>query len=207
MSENNLCSYAQVRYKKGMEMLKIFKNYTSKTSVLDDFMYYETRQKILQEEKTKLLLKNYGSPFLVPIIDPPRKKNMGLDWTCSKDEKNIELSNLNNSEKKVAAPTELVSLDIDLSNPTHSEKDDMHTIKFGSLSINPKGVESKSLKCATNVISVANSGPVNVVRIGSLPVKVNRFAKSSGFLTVGTIPLDTRSLGPEETSVPNNSAS
>ncbi|KAM7463191.1 hypothetical protein LguiA_031312 [Lonicera macranthoides] len=193
----------EVRYKKGMEMLKIFKNYTSKTSVLDDFMYYENRQKILQEEKTKLLLKNYGSPFLAPIIDPPRKKNMGLDLTCSKDEKKIELSDLNNSEKKAVTPTELVSLDFDVSSLTDSEKNDMHTLKFGSLSINPNGVEPKPLKGATNaanVTSVANSEPVNVVRIGSVPVKVNGFAKSSGFLTVGTIPLDTISLGLEETS-------
>ncbi|KAH1041263.1 hypothetical protein AAZX31_09G030900 [Glycine max] len=41
----------EIMYWKGLEMLKIFKNNTLKTSLLDDFMYYENRQKIMQDEK------------------------------------------------------------------------------------------------------------------------------------------------------------
>ena len=53
-------------YWKGLEMLKIFKNNTLKTSLLDDFMYYENRQKIMQDEKAKLSVKSFGSPLFVP---------------------------------------------------------------------------------------------------------------------------------------------
>ncbi|WOH13042.1 hypothetical protein DCAR_0832551 [Daucus carota subsp. sativus] len=44
-------------------MLKIFKHYTSKMSLMDDFMYYGNRQKLLQQEKAWLLIKNQANPF------------------------------------------------------------------------------------------------------------------------------------------------
>ena len=47
----------EIMYRKGLEILKIFKNYTLKTFLLDDFMYYENRQKVMQEEKAKFLSK------------------------------------------------------------------------------------------------------------------------------------------------------
>ena len=36
-------------------MLKcsIFKNYVARTSILDDFEFYESRQKVMQEKKTR----------------------------------------------------------------------------------------------------------------------------------------------------------
>lgn len=34
-------------------MLKIFKDHASKTCILDDFGFYETRQKTIQEKKAK----------------------------------------------------------------------------------------------------------------------------------------------------------
>nr|VDC93534.1 unnamed protein product [Brassica oleracea] len=33
------------------EMLKIFKNYGAETSILDDFVFYEEREKVIQERK------------------------------------------------------------------------------------------------------------------------------------------------------------
>ena len=51
---------------KGLEMLKIFKKHTLKTPFLDDFMQYENRQKIMQDEKAKLSVKSFGSPLFVP---------------------------------------------------------------------------------------------------------------------------------------------
>ncbi|PSR97858.1 Phosphatidylinositol kinase [Actinidia chinensis var. chinensis] len=68
-------------------MLKIFKNHAAKASLLDDFMYYENRQKIMQEEKTKLLVKSYGSSFLIPALDPPRKQNFIFDTSYNDEEK------------------------------------------------------------------------------------------------------------------------
>ncbi|OAY80566.1 YTH domain-containing family protein 2 [Ananas comosus] len=43
----------EVKFPQGTEMLSIFKSYCSKTSILDDFAFYENRQKILQEKKNK----------------------------------------------------------------------------------------------------------------------------------------------------------
>ena len=37
----------------GNEMLDIFRNYESDSSILDDFDYYEDRQKAMQEKKTQ----------------------------------------------------------------------------------------------------------------------------------------------------------
>ncbi|KAM1661552.1 hypothetical protein ACFX2K_004413 [Malus domestica] len=41
----------EVKLLQGIEMLNIFKNHMSKTSILDDFDFYETRQKMMQEKR------------------------------------------------------------------------------------------------------------------------------------------------------------
>ncbi|XP_038985369.1 YTH domain-containing protein ECT4-like [Phoenix dactylifera] len=43
----------EVKLEQGLQMLKIFKEHASKTSILDDFMFYENRQKLMQEKKAK----------------------------------------------------------------------------------------------------------------------------------------------------------
>lgn len=43
----------QVKLEQGIEMLKIFKNYELDTSILDDFDFYEDRQKAMQERKAR----------------------------------------------------------------------------------------------------------------------------------------------------------
>eukprot|EP00268_Persea_americana_P030137 TRINITY_DN291_c0_g1_i1.p1 TRINITY_DN291_c0_g1~~TRINITY_DN291_c0_g1_i1.p1 ORF type:complete len:764 (+),score=184.27 TRINITY_DN291_c0_g1_i1:198-2294(+) len=43
----------EVKFEQGLEMLKIFKDHTSKTCILDDFGFYEARQKTMQEKKAK----------------------------------------------------------------------------------------------------------------------------------------------------------
>ncbi|KAJ7560992.1 hypothetical protein O6H91_03G010400 [Diphasiastrum complanatum] len=42
----------EVKFGKGMEMLNIFKNYPLKACILDDFLFYESRQKAMQEKRT-----------------------------------------------------------------------------------------------------------------------------------------------------------
>ncbi|CAK9163238.1 unnamed protein product [Ilex paraguariensis] len=195
----------EIRYKKGLEMLKIFKNYISKTSLLDDFTYYENRQKILQEEKARLLIKAYETPFLVPLLDTPRKLNSVRGLPSSEYEKITK----HVSDKNTAAPSEQVSLDPDASNPSignenanpiANEVNNNDTLKIGSLTINPRNTESKpsevtaAAATATATVAVANAEPVDVVRVGSMPIKVNGFAERSGFLTVGTISLDPSTL-------------
>ncbi|CAG7882460.1 unnamed protein product [Brassica rapa] len=36
-----------------IEMLKIFKNYGAETSILDDFVFYEEREKVIEKRKTR----------------------------------------------------------------------------------------------------------------------------------------------------------
>ena len=43
----------QVKLEQGIEMLNIFKNYETDMSILDDFEFYEDRQKAMQERKAR----------------------------------------------------------------------------------------------------------------------------------------------------------
>jgi len=43
----------QVKFEKGVQIVKIFKEHSSKTSILDDFGFYESREKTTQERKLK----------------------------------------------------------------------------------------------------------------------------------------------------------
>ncbi|KAK1262843.1 hypothetical protein QJS04_geneDACA009467 [Acorus gramineus] len=46
----------EINLDQGLAVLKVFKEHVSKTSVLDDFTFYETRQKTMQERRAKQLL-------------------------------------------------------------------------------------------------------------------------------------------------------
>ncbi|XP_039057822.1 YTH domain-containing protein ECT3-like [Hibiscus syriacus] len=43
----------EVYFEQGVQILKIFKDHSSKTCILDDFEFYEARQKTIQEKKAK----------------------------------------------------------------------------------------------------------------------------------------------------------
>ncbi|XP_042517804.1 YTH domain-containing protein ECT4-like [Macadamia integrifolia] len=43
----------EVKFEQGLQMLKIFKDHSSKTCILDDFGFYEARQKTMQEKRAK----------------------------------------------------------------------------------------------------------------------------------------------------------
>lgn len=47
----------EVKLEQGVEILKIFKEYDAQTSILDDFEFYDEREKVLQERKTRQLPK------------------------------------------------------------------------------------------------------------------------------------------------------
>ncbi|KAJ6720899.1 YTH YT521-B HOMOLOGY DOMAIN-CONTAINING [Salix viminalis] len=224
----------EIMYKQGLEMLKIFKNQPLKTSILDDFMYYENRQKIMQEEKGRLMFKSFRSPLFIPALNPaiklnghakhpPHKdesmKHNDLNSTKKTDEnKNEKIMNPNdcNSWKQVetnkgekvmdhndhnsltntgTSATEQLYSDVTISSrgkdsgqvTVDSDDNIGSVLKIGSLDIDPKQTESNSL------LSAANKSAF-FVTVGSMPVKVNGMSESSGFLRVGTIPLDPRSV-------------
>lgn len=78
----------QVKFEKGIEILKIFKEYTSKTCILDDFGFYEAREKATQEKKAKeqLLTKEMVCFTITHLIVSIHLdwgytlKNMQFDW-------------------------------------------------------------------------------------------------------------------------------
>ncbi|CAL9077682.1 unnamed protein product [Musa acuminata var. zebrina] len=46
----------EVKLDQGLQLLRLFKDHVSKTSILDDFSFYEDRQKMMQEKRSKLQL-------------------------------------------------------------------------------------------------------------------------------------------------------
>lgn len=53
----------EVRFPQGIEMLNIFKNFVSKTSILDDFDFYESRQKVMQDKRMRPLLTHFDHHY------------------------------------------------------------------------------------------------------------------------------------------------
>ncbi|KAJ1687456.1 hypothetical protein LUZ63_018846 [Rhynchospora breviuscula] len=70
----------EVKFSQGIEMLKIFKNYSYKTSILDDFEFYENRQKAMQDRRSKP-----SNPSANPLIETISVEASKLDST--KEEK------------------------------------------------------------------------------------------------------------------------
>jgi len=48
-----MCIFVQVKLEQGLQMIKVFKDHSSKQCILDDFEFYEERQKRIQEKKAK----------------------------------------------------------------------------------------------------------------------------------------------------------
>ncbi|KAG7024750.1 YTH domain-containing family protein 2, partial [Cucurbita argyrosperma subsp. argyrosperma] len=189
---------------KGLEMIKLFKNHTLKTSLLDDFIYYENRQKIMQEEKARLVVRRLERPYFVPALDQTRQLNCVVEQPLRED-KNLNKANdgARGSERNATSRAEQV-----YSNPgtvavkespklDGEEKADVtSTLRMESLELGGKVVEKTSGGGATPAAaSDTNSKPTEVVTVGSMPIKVNGYnTETRGVLTVGTIPLDPKAL-------------
>ncbi|XP_020245310.1 uncharacterized protein LOC109823442 isoform X1 [Asparagus officinalis] len=66
-------SMNEVMYAPGMSMLNIFKDSPLSTSTLDDFMFYEERQKIMQKEKCRFTGRSYET--YIPTIVSAEKSS------------------------------------------------------------------------------------------------------------------------------------
>ena len=194
----------QLPFIKGLEMIKLFKNHTLKTSLLDDFIYYENRQKIMQEEKARLVVRRLERPYFVPALDQTRQLNCVVEQPLRED-KNLNKANdgARGSERNATSRAEQV-----YSNPgtvavkespklDGEEKADVtSTLRMESLELGGKVVEKTSGGGATPAAaSDTNSKPTEVMTVGSMPIKVNGYnTETRGVLTVGTIPLDPKAL-------------
>ncbi|XP_057416639.1 YTH domain-containing protein ECT4 [Lotus japonicus] len=208
----------EITYRKGLEMLRVFKSHTLKTSLLDDFIYYENRQKIMEQEKAKVLFKSFESPLFVPALEPPQKMNFVTNIPPVSAVKNPKMDDESDSFKQTTSADRIVSssnvtstcASVDEKAASADEKaekglvdreDISSVLKIGSVTITPKQTETKPYSNG-----VANKEPNDVVTVGSMQVRVNGFSESSGFLKVGSIPLDPRALKPDKgTRVKNGS--
>ena len=66
LSGDKLNVFMQVKPEQGLKMIKMFKDHSSKTSLLDDFEFYEARQKTIQENKAKQQIRKQARflPFI-----------------------------------------------------------------------------------------------------------------------------------------------
>lgn len=202
-------NFVQIMHKQGLEMLKIFKNQSLKTSLLDDFIYYENRQEMMQEERARLLVRNFipHTTFAVPTLEPPRRL-FNIVNEPHREGKIIEPKDLNSMRKIPMSDTEQVFLSTNVAGGSATNgrseeqkllehKDDgVSSLTIGSLTINPKQADQVSVGSATGAAKV-ETAQTEVVTVGSMPVKVNGFNESSSSLTVGTIQLDPRALQAE----------
>lgn len=191
----------QIILKQGLEVLKLFKNHAEKTSLLDDFMYYENRQRLMQEERARLPFRTFRRPFPVLKLDCyDRSKKSSKDVVkkppvTSAETKGVQLKNSDGNEK---------------SNPQEATEDSTpSTLKIGSLTIKPTActtfnpTQAKS-KPAPSLSSdhksdsseeVTGSLADDILRVGSLPIKVKVSADSSSkIVAVGTTLLNSRSV-------------
>ncbi|KAL5989898.1 YTH domain-containing protein [Asimina triloba] len=83
---DDLFKLAEVRLPQGIEILNIFKNYSAKTSILDDFGFYESRQRAMQEKRTRHL-----APLVVPLQPKPVEGVLAMQGV---DMKSDAISNL-----------------------------------------------------------------------------------------------------------------
>ncbi|CAI9099002.1 OLC1v1035746C1 [Oldenlandia corymbosa var. corymbosa] len=60
----------EVKLEQGIEMLKIFKEYEADTSLLDDFKFYDDREKSMLEKKAKQKTSSVGTPPVSAAADP-----------------------------------------------------------------------------------------------------------------------------------------
>ncbi|KAG8502222.1 hypothetical protein CXB51_000060 [Gossypium anomalum] len=186
----------EIMFKQGVEMLKVFKNHTMKTSLLDDFTYYENRQRIMQEEKARLLIRSFQSPVQASTLDAATKLKFELH--LNDNQKATKQSDPDMLKRTVPSSSQQVSFGSDITNARNmndnvdqisvAANNDASTLKIGLLTINSKQDESKPS---------VDADAVETVTVGSMPVKVNGFTESSCYLTFGTLPHNPKALQPE----------
>ncbi|KAG1338837.1 YTH domain-containing protein ECT4 [Cocos nucifera] len=77
----------EIPYNSGMNMLNIFKSSPLRTSILDDFMFYEERQKVMLEEKYRHLGRSFNGAPYVPAFVPVNKPAGVMDLLLKAGEK------------------------------------------------------------------------------------------------------------------------
>ena len=195
----------QIMLKQGLDMLKLFKNFSSKTSLLDDFMYYENRQKIMHDERARIFRRTNGHAH---SIEAPLKFNSVLDHSQKLDDGGTWIEKVAQPSNSGGIKTVIRTTEVSSSGSAHvsdvanmvkesSERTgDVSTLKIGSLSIHPKPSERRLQAPATTITAETpkTTSTANVLTVGSMPIKVEETKQTSEILTIGTIALDPKAL-------------
>lgn len=154
-------SCGQVRYVPGMAMLSLFKNSPLKTSILDDFLYYEERQRILHEEKAGLLGRNYPKTLFLPGFPSPKRSIITIKHPL-KREKLVESTPVDHSGGSMGSSLSDVSQD----------GCDSPVMRMGSLSLASE--EAPAARSNAAAAAAAAALGVEYVTVGSMSVKVDK---------------------------------
>ncbi|KAI7739020.1 hypothetical protein M8C21_030553 [Ambrosia artemisiifolia] len=68
-----------VKLEQGLQVIKIFKDHSSKQCILDDFEFYEERQKRIQEKKAKQLFQKQAWEEKASIIEKNKEETISQD--------------------------------------------------------------------------------------------------------------------------------
>uniref|UniRef100_A0A7N0UJ65 YTH domain-containing family protein n=1 Tax=Kalanchoe fedtschenkoi TaxID=63787 RepID=A0A7N0UJ65_KALFE len=201
-NENNPVTYSrdtqEVMIKPGLEVLKIFKAHASRASLLDDFMYYESREKFMHEERAKQSSKRFGGPVFLPALDlpPPRKLNYVVNVPSAKDNQVINQKDMSSkdvsaspSTNQVTSTTEAtVTSTSEIIKPSKGEPngDLVASLKIGSLTISSEKARSSPTPTPSSL------DPEATFTVGTMPVKINGLKKSATSRTSAGQPQDVR---------------
>uniref|UniRef100_A0A0D9V455 YTH domain-containing family protein n=2 Tax=Leersia perrieri TaxID=77586 RepID=A0A0D9V455_9ORYZ len=84
----------EVKFPQGVEMLNIFKNFSCKTSILDDFEFYENRQKVMQDRR--------GKPHATSLDHPVSKAEKPVETKkASQSASTVDLDTAKTDEKPI----------------------------------------------------------------------------------------------------------
>ncbi|RWW73226.1 hypothetical protein BHE74_00018916 [Ensete ventricosum] len=96
----------QVKFSQGTELLSSFKSYSSKTSILDDFGFYENRQKAMQDKRNK--------PTTPPLVNSLVKPSyiLSVSRLLIFNPKNVESTEVPKLGDSKSQPPNLVSVEV-----------------------------------------------------------------------------------------------
>ncbi|XP_022776326.1 uncharacterized protein LOC111317998 [Durio zibethinus] len=98
----------EVELEQGIEMLNIFRNYESHSSILDDFYFYEERQKAMQERKARQLATPVASPDDL-VRESPNLASLPNDFVKKMSKSFAEALLLKENEKAGGATGKVLS--------------------------------------------------------------------------------------------------
>ncbi|CAN8321222.1 unnamed protein product [Cochlearia groenlandica] len=189
----------EIMLKQGLEVLKIFKDHAERTSLLDDFLYYENRQRVMHSERNRLPYRTFLSSIPSPrpdfsdkdkkismeaVKEPPAETKDGPSKSGVNEE--ITVKEEEEEEKTTSVQKKISSLTI---NQTGTDSDSTSGSHSNQSHIKSKPLPSVSDQ-KTNPSEVADasvSDGKDIVKVGSVPIKVTT-------VTVGTIPMDPGSV-------------